>query len=113
MQCPFRYRRRWQKFSFGVDPGFMDFVTEQDDRAEVEFNEKYPTCWDKFLHWLGWEPTPRQVTPCPYCANQDRDDNGNAVSGGTGNCLWVEDKRVSVGADAPCVVDNYGTLKGS
>lgn len=38
-----------------VDPGFMDFVIEADDRAEAAFNEKFPTCWRKFLHWLGWE----------------------------------------------------------
>lgn len=52
MRCPFRYLRR-ENFSFGVDPDFMDFVTEQDDRAEAEFNAAHPTCWLKFLHWLG------------------------------------------------------------
>lgn len=52
MNCPFRYRRR-TKFSFMVDPSFVDYIVERDDRAEAAFNEKYPTCWDKLLHWLG------------------------------------------------------------
>lgn len=52
MQCPFRYRRR-TKFSFGVAADFYDFIAERDDKAEAAFNAKYPTCWDKFLHWLG------------------------------------------------------------
>lgn len=64
------------------------------------------------LHWLGWT-APRIPTPCPYCPNPDRDDNGNAIGGSrAGNCQWVEDKRVSRGSDAPCVTDNYGTLRG-
>jgi hypothetical protein len=53
MRCPFRFHRKWTKFSFGVDPEFMDRVTEQEAQAEAEFNEKYPRCWDKFKHWLG------------------------------------------------------------
>lgn len=53
--CPFRYRRRFKRFSFGVDPGFMDHVTAIDDDAEREYNEKYPTCWDRFLHWIEWK----------------------------------------------------------
>lgn len=52
MKCPFRYRRR-EHFSFGVDPGFLDYVTREDDRAETAFDAAYPTCWTKFLHWLG------------------------------------------------------------
>lgn len=52
MQCPFRYRRR-TKFSFGVDPEFLDFIGERDDAAERELNAEYPSCWAKFLHWLG------------------------------------------------------------
>jgi hypothetical protein len=39
---------------------------------------------------------------CPYCANPDRDESQN--------CVWVEDKRISIGADAPCRVDHYGTM---
>lgn len=52
MRCPFRYRRR-NKFSFGVSGDFLEWVMEQDDLAEAAFNEANPTCWDKFLHWLG------------------------------------------------------------
>jgi hypothetical protein len=52
MRCPFRYRRRDQKFSFGVDPGYLDFIMAQEDAAEAEFDAKYPTCWAKFKHWL-------------------------------------------------------------
>lgn len=51
MRCPFRYRRR-EHFSPGVAWQFVEWVTENDDRAEAEFNEKYPTCWKKFQHWL-------------------------------------------------------------
>lgn len=54
MGCPFRYRRRERRYSFGVDPEFMDFVEGRADKAEAAFNEKYPTCWDKFLNWIGW-----------------------------------------------------------
>lgn len=53
MRCPFRYRRR-ENFSFGVDPEFMDYVSERDDAAERWLNTNYPTCWQKFLYWLGW-----------------------------------------------------------
>lgn len=49
--CPFKYRRR-KHFSFGVDPGFLDYCDELDDEAEAKYNRKYPTCWRKFLHWL-------------------------------------------------------------
>lgn len=51
MICPFRFRRR-EKFSFGVDPGFLDYVMEAEDEAEAEYNRLYPTCWKKFLYWL-------------------------------------------------------------
>lgn len=53
MQCPFRYREKWTKFNFGVDPGFVDFVTEQEVEDKRKFDARYPRCWDKFLHWLG------------------------------------------------------------
>lgn len=52
MRCPWRYRRQ-TKFSFGVDPDYLDHIGEQDDKDEAEFNAKYPTCWAKFVHWLG------------------------------------------------------------
>lgn len=52
MQCPFRYRRR-EHYSFGVDPEFMDYIDAIDSRAEAALNAAYPTCWRKFLHWLG------------------------------------------------------------
>jgi hypothetical protein len=51
MKCPFRYKWR-QNFSFGVDGEFLDWCNERDAKAEKAFNEKYPTCWKKFLHWL-------------------------------------------------------------
>lgn len=53
--CPFRYRRRWTGFSFGVAPDFMDKMMAADDDAEHEHNKNYPTCWDKFLHWIEWK----------------------------------------------------------
>ena len=53
MRCPFGYTRRWTKFSFGVDPDFMDKVMAEDDQAERAFNAAHPTCWLKFLHWIG------------------------------------------------------------
>ncbi len=49
--CPFRYKRR-NKFSFGVSGDFLDFVEEQENKEELEYNTKYPTCWDKFIKWL-------------------------------------------------------------
>lgn len=52
MRCPFDYKRR-DNFSFGVDPGFLDYCAEIDDVTEYEYNLRYPTCWQKFLHWLG------------------------------------------------------------
>lgn len=54
MRCPFRYRIREKHYSFGVAPEFLDFVTQREDEAEASFNRAYPTCWRKFLHWLGW-----------------------------------------------------------
>jgi hypothetical protein len=53
MRCPFRYRRR-ERFLPGCDPDFMDFIEERDDRAEAAFNARFPSCWAKFLHWIGW-----------------------------------------------------------
>ena len=52
MMCPFRYKRRKRKFSFGVAPSFVDYIVDKDDEAERLFNATYPTCWKKFLHWL-------------------------------------------------------------
>jgi hypothetical protein len=54
MRCPFSYRAPRRRFSFGVAPEFLDFVMDRDRAAEAEFNRKYPTCWRKFLHWVGW-----------------------------------------------------------
>lgn len=54
MNCPFRYKRR-TKFSFGVASDFLDYWQDKEDREESEFNIKYPTCWDKFLYWLGYK----------------------------------------------------------
>jgi hypothetical protein len=36
-----------------VDPDFVMFVMDREAAAEQAFDEKYPTCWAKFLHWLG------------------------------------------------------------
>lgn len=52
MACPFRYRSR-QHFSLGADPDFVMWSIERDAEAEREFDRLYPTCWVKFLHWLG------------------------------------------------------------
>lgn len=52
MRCPFRYKRQ-EHFSFGVSPDYMDCVIALDDEAESAYNAKHPTCWAKFLHWLG------------------------------------------------------------
>lgn len=52
MNCPFRYRRQ-QYFSTIVSGDYMDFMETRDDEAERAYNAAYPTCWAKFMHWLG------------------------------------------------------------
>lgn len=52
MLCPFRYRRR-NNWSPGADPDFMEFIEWNDIQAERSFDERFPSCWAKFLHWLG------------------------------------------------------------
>jgi len=49
-----------KSFSFGVDPGFVDYVEECEAREAEEYwtkynayFERYPTCWLRFLNWLG------------------------------------------------------------
>jgi hypothetical protein len=52
--CPFRYRPKRRRYSFGVAGGFLDYIDECERKAEADYNAKYVTCWDRFLHWLGW-----------------------------------------------------------
>lgn len=60
MRCPFNYRRR-KRFSFGVASEFVHFVMEREDAEEAAYNAAYPTCWHKFLLWLGINrPAPAQ-----------------------------------------------------
>lgn len=48
----------------------------------------------------GWDV----MVPCPYCPNPDR----RAVfNDRMQSCQWREDRRVSQGADPPCVCDGY------
>lgn len=112
--CPFRYRRRWTKFSFGVDPEFMDHVMAIDDAAEREYEKKYPTCWRRFLHWLGLdallESVSAQPIPCPYCSNPDRDFWAYDRNNSTRACKF--DVPAHGGSDPPCICDHYGTLQG-
>ena len=53
MRCPFRYRVRRRSYSFGVAGEFLDYIEEQERKAEAAYNAAYPTCWLCFLHWLG------------------------------------------------------------
>jgi hypothetical protein len=53
MRCPFRFRPPKRRYSFGVAGDFLDYIEEQDRRAEAEYDAAYPTCWLRFLHWLG------------------------------------------------------------
>jgi hypothetical protein len=53
---------RRTSFSFGVADGFIDYIEEVEAReAELywakynAFLDQYPTCWSRFLHWLGWK----------------------------------------------------------
>ena len=67
MRCPFGYGpppKRRQNYTFGVDPGFVDYVERMEDEEEQEywrkrnaFDAKYPTCWRRFLHAIGIEGT--------------------------------------------------------
>ena len=57
MRCPFAYKRR-TKFSEGVAGEFVDYCAERDDKREAVFNQLYPTCWRKFLFWLGYRHWP-------------------------------------------------------
>ena len=65
MRCPFgrpHPPRGWNgPHRIGTAEGFIDYMEEQDARASEEywarynvFAEKYPTCWLRFLNWLGW-----------------------------------------------------------
>lgn len=53
MRCPFRYRRRRRRYTFGVSADFIEYVEAEEAREEAEYDAAYPTCWAKFLHWLG------------------------------------------------------------
>lgn len=64
MRCPFgrpHPPRGWDgPKSIGVAEGFIEYMEEMDERASEAywakynaFAEKYPTCWLRFLNWLG------------------------------------------------------------
>jgi len=60
------------------------------------------------IRWVFGIPAPaieRAPVPCPYCPNPDRNSVFNSWAG----CQWVEDSRVSSGADPPCVCDDHPT----
>ena len=51
--------RHRQNYTFGVAPGFVDYVEAEEEREDDAywayyraFLEKHPTCWKRFLHWL-------------------------------------------------------------
>lgn len=52
-RCPWRYRRKHETFSTIVSGDYVDHMVANDDRNEAEHDRKWPTCWAKFLHWLG------------------------------------------------------------
>lgn len=54
MECPFRYRAPKHSWSPGVAGEFVQYVLDREESEEVAFNEKHPTCWDKFLNWIGF-----------------------------------------------------------
>lgn len=54
MQCPFHFKAPSRRYSFGVAGDFVDYIEEQNRRAKARYDELYPTCWLRFLHWLGW-----------------------------------------------------------
>ena len=69
----------------------------------------------KWLRGPFGEKLPRVPVQCPYCANPDR----NSVLGPDGfdrstatwrGCQWIEDRRISIGADPPCLIDNYSQV---
>ena len=37
-----------------IDPEWLDFKMEREAERQRAYEEKYPTRWAKFLHWLGW-----------------------------------------------------------
>lgn len=51
--CPFDFKYPNRRYSFMVDPGFVEYCEECDERARLDYEAKYVTCWDRFLHWLG------------------------------------------------------------
>lgn len=67
MRCPFG-RPRPPKihngpFQFGVSGDFLDYLDEIEAREAEEywagynaFLGRHPTCWLRFLHWLGLRP---------------------------------------------------------
>jgi hypothetical protein len=66
MRCPFgraKPPKGWNgPHHFGTAWQFIEYVEEQDRLASEEywtkyneFHRKYPTCWDKFLNWIGWK----------------------------------------------------------
>lgn len=36
-----------------IDPEWLDYKMEMQERQRREYEQKYPTRWRKFLHWLG------------------------------------------------------------
>lgn len=54
------------------------------------------------IWWFMSPSVPLIVTPCPYCGNPSRMDNGNAVAIGLeGGCDWSED------ISPPCISDKW------
>lgn len=66
MRCPFgrpHPPRGWDgPHSFGAADSWIEYNEEMDRIASEEywarynaFAEKYPTCWDRFLNFMGWK----------------------------------------------------------
>ena len=66
MRCPFgrpHPPKSWGgPYHIGTAEGFIDYMEEQDRIASEEywrkyhaFLDKYPTCWDRFLNFIGWK----------------------------------------------------------
>lgn len=50
--CPFEFKDKWTP-SFGIASDFYDYMEEQIEIKKDRYYKKYPTCWKRFLHWLG------------------------------------------------------------
>ena len=58
------------------------------------------------IWWFMSPSVPLIVTPCPYCGNLDRLDNGNVVAGGLDGACEFNSRAIGM-KYPPCITDQW------